>query len=81
MKPGDLVTMYTFETDEIVGVVLEVNQMKDTYRDSGGNDPMYSATVLWEKDVPTFMGSGRICKVPDAILKVISVNQEEGVVG
>lgn len=71
MKPGDLVSMFTFETDEILGVVLEIEVMKDIYRDSSGVEPMYSVTVLWDREVPTFMGGGKVCKVPDSMLKVI----------
>lgn len=55
----------------MIGIVLDVEPMKDIYRDSNNSEPIYSVTVLWERDVPMWLGEGRICTVSDVILKVI----------
>lgn len=71
VQKGDLVTFFSWENCEMVGIVLDVEPMKDIYRDSNGTEPIYSVTVLFEKDVPMWLGEGRICTVSDVILKVI----------
>lgn len=68
---GSLVFINDWDTGGMVGVVLEVEVMKDIYRDSSGIEPMYSVTVLWEREVPSWLGEGRITTVTDSVLKVV----------
>lgn len=70
MKPGDMVCLNHLSA-ELLGVVLKVEHMEGIWKDSCEAEPVYTVTVLFDKDVPTFIGSGRIAKVTDMILKVI----------
>lgn len=71
MKRGDLVSIEDWDTGGMVGIVLGVEVMKDIYKDSSGIEPMYSVTVLWEREVPRWLGEGRITTVTDSVLKVV----------
>ena len=71
INKGDLVHISDWDTGGMVGIVLEVEVMKDIYKDSSGIEPMYSVTVLWEREVPSWLGEGRITTVTDSVLKVV----------
>lgn len=71
MKSGDLVSVTVWDGTEILGVVLEVEKMEGIYKDSSGIEPMCSVTVLWEREVPSWLGNGRVCKVSDSVLRVV----------
>ena len=72
LHKGDLVSFHSWDNCDLIGVVLTVEQMEGIYRDSQGTDPIYSVTVLFNDDVPTWLGEGKICTVSDSILQVIS---------
>ena len=71
MKSGDLVSVTVWDGTEILGVVLEAEKMEGVYKDSNGIEPMYSVTVLWEREVPLWLGKGRVCKVSDSVLRAV----------
>jgi hypothetical protein len=48
MKPGSLVSLR--ENPKYSGVVLNRELLKDSYKDSGGQEPWYILTVLWNTD-------------------------------
>lgn len=68
---GDLVHIDVWDTGGMVGIVLEAEVMKDIYKDCSGIEPMYSVTVLWGREVPRWLGEGRITTVTDSVLKVV----------
>lgn len=73
MNPGDLViTRLGFGELQFIGVVLEIRPMENIYKDSNRGERMNSVTVLWDKEVPRYLGQGRICDLPDTMLQVIN---------
>ena len=76
IRVGDLVKTHMFGDDVFLGVVLDIQPMKDVYRDSNRGERMNSVKILWEKPVPSWLGEGRICEVTDAILQVVDFEGE-----
>ena len=71
MKIGDLVRTHVFGVDVFLGIVLDIQPMKDVYKDSNRGEKMNSVKILWEKPVPGWLGEGRVCEVTDSILQVV----------
>lgn len=69
MKPGDLVSCKTF-SGELLGIVLEIHPLSGIWKDSSCSEPMYQVTVLFDSDVPDYVGTGRIGKVTGSILRL-----------
>lgn len=68
-KPGDLVVyQITHSSDGLHGIVLSVTRSPGAFRDSAGLDPVYILEVLWDRDVPRWMGEGRIASVTDSVV-------------
>lgn len=74
MKPGDLVTFSPVNHDTLVGLVLHIEPAEGIFRDSLGIEPVLMATVFFDKDVPGYIGTGRIAKVTEMAL--CKVNNE-----
>lgn len=70
MKPGDLVFCRTF-SGELLGIVLEIHPLSGIWKDSSCSEPMYQVTVLFDSEVPNYVGTGRIGKVTDSILRLV----------
>ena len=70
IQTGNLVGMINHE-GEWIGLVLSVQPMEGCYKDSAGKIPVYICKVLWNKDVPMWMGGGKIAQATDGILAVI----------
>lgn len=75
MKPGDLVRSFDLHVEAMLGMVIDMEPMSNCYRDSVGSKVIYSCTVLWDREVPSWMTAvdsmKRISKVPDTILQVV----------
>jgi hypothetical protein len=75
MKPGDLVSSFDIHAEVMLGLLLDMEPMSNCYRDSTGSKVVYSCTVMWDRQVPSWMtpvnGNKRISKVPDSILQVM----------
>jgi len=69
VKPGDLVSCKTF-SGELLGIVLEIHPLSGIWKDSSCSEPMYQVTVLFDSDVPDYVGTGRIGKVTGSILRL-----------
>jgi len=69
VKPGDLVSCKTF-SGELLGIVLEIHPLSGIWKDSSCSEPMYQVTVLFDSEVPDYIGHGRIGKVTDSILRL-----------
>jgi len=70
-QKGDLVACRTF-SGELLGIVLEIRQLSGIWKDSSCcSDPMYQVTVLFDSEVPDYVGTGRIGKVTDSILRSV----------
>lgn len=78
MKVGDLVCTHMFGDHVFLGVVLDIQPMKDVYKDSHRGEKMNSVKILWEKPVPSWLGEGRICEVTDSILQVVEPEELDG---
>ena len=75
---GDLVCTHVFGVDVFLGIVLDIQPMKDVYKDSNRGEKMNSVKILWEKPVPSWLGEGRICEVTDLILQVVEPEELDG---
>jgi len=71
MKPGDLVT-HKSHNGEFIGIIISVRPMENAYRDTSMKEPVLEVHVMFNKDVPSWMGTGKFAKVTDQILTVIS---------
>lgn len=71
MKPGDLVS-HKSHNGEFIGIVISVRPMENIFRDSLSLEPVLEVHVMFDKDLPHWMGSGRFASVTDQILTVIS---------
>ena len=69
MKPGDLASCKTF-SGELLGIVLEIHPLSGIWKDSSCSEPMYQVTVLFDSEVPDYVGTGRIGKVTGSILRL-----------
>jgi len=69
-QKGDLVACRTF-SGELLGIVLEIHPLSGIWRDSSCSEPMYQVTVLFDSEVPDYVGTGRIGKVTDSILRPV----------
>ena len=67
--PGDLVACRTF-SGELLGIVLDIHPLSGIWKDSSCSEPMYQVTVLFDSEVPDYVGTGRIGKVTDSILRL-----------
>lgn len=76
IRVGDMVVTHSIEFEGMLGVVVGVKVMEGIWKDTSGMNPMYSCTVLWDRDVPSWMGSGRLCDVTDSVL--VRVENEKG---
>ena len=78
-KPGDLVVyQHRIEIEALHGIVLEVIHEPWAYRDSTGTVPVHNLQVLWDRDVPSWMGKGKIVCVPDQVVELLEEVIGEG---
>jgi hypothetical protein len=75
VKPGDLVE-YHFQDKlyaqvTLRGIIISIQPEPHCFRDSMGNDQIYTATILFDRDVPPWMGNGRIGKLTDTFIRVV----------
>lgn len=78
-KQGDLVVhRFNLGQEELRGIVLEVIHEPWAYRDSTGALPVYNLQVLWDRDVPSWMGKGKIVCVPDQAVELLEEVIGEG---
>ena len=71
-KPGDLV-VYQFTHHCLHGIVLSVKLSPGAFRDRACLDPfdaVYALEVLWDRDVPFWMGEGRIAYITDSAVNL-----------
>ena len=71
VNPGDLVRTHD-HGNEMFGIVLSTRPMENCFRDSCGKDQIYICSVLMNKDLPGYLGNGRIAELTDSILEVIN---------
>ena len=76
MNVGDLVSLR--ENPKYSGVILNREIMKDSYKDSGGQEPWYILTVLWNTDhiplgefVTLGIGDGPIKQILEDLVEVV----------
>lgn len=48
--------------------MIDVKSTSGCYGDAGGRQQIFECSVLWEKEVPSWLGGGRVYSVPDTIL-------------
>lgn len=79
-KPGDLVVYQhrIGSRSRLHGIVLEVIREPWAYRDSTGAVPVHNLQVLWDQDVPSWMGKGKITCVPDQVVELLEEVPSEG---
>ncbi|MBM3298466.1 MAG: hypothetical protein FJY85_00760 [Deltaproteobacteria bacterium] len=69
-RPGSLVIYeFTRHPDSMSGIVLDVKPSYGVFRDSAGLDEVYYLEVLWDRDVPAWLGEGRIMTVADSVVR------------
>lgn len=77
LNEGDLVTYPLVNRDTLFGLVLHIEIAPGIFRDSLGIEPVRMVTVLFDKDVPGYLGAGRIAKVTEmALCKVPRVDDK-----
>jgi len=54
-----------------LGIVVDIHQMEGIWKDSNCSEPMYQVTVLFDREVPNYIGTGRIGRVTDSVLKLV----------
>lgn len=69
-KQGDLVVYrFNFEEEELRGIVLSSTPSPGAFRDSTCFDQVHALEVLWDRDVPSWMGEGKIAYVTDSVVQ------------
>lgn len=77
MKPGDLVgyKYHDFKENKSVtyhGIVISIQLDPYAFRDSTGVERICMVTVLFNCDVPGWLGSNRLGKVADHLLYIVA---------
>ena len=70
IEKGDLVSCVMF-SGELLGIVVDIHQMEGIWKDSSCSEPMYQVTVLFDREGPNYIGTGRIGRVTDSVLKLV----------
>ena len=69
-KQGDLVVYrFNFEEEELRGIVVSAKPSPGVFRDSTCFDQVHALEVLWDRDVPSWMGEGKIAYVTDSVVQ------------
>lgn len=69
---GSLVRLIDGRQPGLMGIVVSLTPMQDSFRDPGKLEQVHVCEILWNKDVPGWMGTGRIITLTDGMLEVVA---------
>ena len=74
-KQGDLVVCTLIPPNsgakKLTGIVLSSTPSPGAFRDTACLDQVHVLEALWDRDVPSWMGKGKIAYVTDSVVELL----------